>query len=300
MPLRLPDKWVWDSWIADTGSEFHLFYLQAPRSLREESLRHRNATIGHAVSIDLRRWQVVEDALTAGPPGAWDDVATWTGSVIEHRGVWHLFYTGVTVRDARLEQGIGLATSTDLTHWHKVSFNPVLEMDHRWYELSGFDAWRDPWVLRDPGGKGFHLLVTARAREGGAFGGVIGHAWSADLVSWRPGPPLTSPGMFGHLEVPQVEEVEGTPILLFSVASDRLPVGFEGANTSFVVAGESLLGPWDLRRARPILVPDLYAARLVRDRAGDWQVIGFRDGSGRGAFVGELTDPIPFRDLGLI
>jgi beta-fructofuranosidase len=44
---------------------------------------------------------------------------------------------------------------------------------------------------------------------------------------------------------------------------------------------------------------DLYSARLVRDRAGEWQVIGFLDGSGHGEFVGQLIDPVPLRELGL-
>ena len=48
MALRLSDKWVWDSWIADTGREFHLFYLQAPRSLGDQLERHWHATVGHA------------------------------------------------------------------------------------------------------------------------------------------------------------------------------------------------------------------------------------------------------------
>jgi hypothetical protein len=40
-------------------------------------------------------------------------------------------------------------------------------------------------------------------------------------------------------------------------------------------------------------VKDLYSARIVRDRAGEWQVLGFIDGSDRDEFVGELSDPIP-------
>ena len=31
--LRLDDYWIWDSWIADDGDLYHLFFLQAPRSL---------------------------------------------------------------------------------------------------------------------------------------------------------------------------------------------------------------------------------------------------------------------------
>jgi beta-fructofuranosidase len=157
--------------------------------------------------------------------------------------------------------------------------------------------------MRDPDGDGFHALITTRANHGPEDArGVIGHARSADLVHWEVGPPLSEPGEFGHLEVPQAEIVEGTPVLLFSVAPDRIPAGYppDRGVGSYLAVGESLLGPWDIAGARLIPVPDLYSARLVRDRAGEWQVLGFRDGSARGEFAGEIIDPIPLRELDLI
>jgi beta-fructofuranosidase len=33
MTLRLPDKWMWDFWLIRDGMDYHVFYLQAPRSL---------------------------------------------------------------------------------------------------------------------------------------------------------------------------------------------------------------------------------------------------------------------------
>jgi beta-fructofuranosidase len=30
--LSLADYWIWDSWIADDGETYHLYFLQAPRS----------------------------------------------------------------------------------------------------------------------------------------------------------------------------------------------------------------------------------------------------------------------------
>ena len=80
-------------------------------------------------------------------------------------------------------------------------------------------AWRDPWVLADPDGDGWHMLVTARACDGPADQrGVIGHARSHDLVHWQAQPPADRrPGEgFGYLEVPQVEVVGGRPVLVFS------------------------------------------------------------------------------------
>jgi len=310
--LRLETDWVWDMWFADDGHRFHLFYLHAPRSLGDQVQRHVNARIGHAVSIDLRDWRLLGDAIVRGPQGLWDDIATWTGSTIRHGDTWYTFYTGVSSVEDGLVQRLGYATSPDLTTWTKHPGNPVCEADPRWYEpldLSAWhdQAWRDPWVLADPDGKGFHALICARVSEGAPDDsrGVIGHAWSADLEHWECRPPLSEPGEFGHMEVPQVEIVDGTPVLLFSTArvhtgSDRKARLPDEPTGTFVAIGESLLGPWDIAGAQVIPVEDLYSGRIIRDRAGEWQVIGFIDGSERDEFVGELTDPIPFKELGLL
>ena len=133
--LRLEDRWVWDWWLADDGSRFHVFYLQAPKALGDQHLRHRNATVGHAVSDDLRDWHILPDALRPGPAGTWDDIATWTGSTIFHAGTWHMFYTGTSTAEGGRVQRIGLATSPDLVAWTKHPRNPLFEADPRWYEI---------------------------------------------------------------------------------------------------------------------------------------------------------------------
>ena len=151
MTLRLPGHWLWDFWFARDGEDVHVFYLQAPRALGDPDLRHRSATIGHAVSRDLRRWQVLPDALGPGSPGAFDDLATWTGSILRHAGRWHLFYTGIARAEDGAVQRIGRAVSDDLSGWEKQGL--VLEADTRWYEPG---TWRDPWVERD--GDRFQML----------------------------------------------------------------------------------------------------------------------------------------------
>ena len=154
MTLQLPNKWVWDFWLVRDGTDYHAFYLQAPRSLGDPELRHLNASIGHAVSKDLRHWRVLPDALNAGPPGAWDDRAVWTGCVVWARGRWHMFYTGVSVEDDTVVQRAGLATSEDLIRWRKHPKNPLIEADPRYYEQRdevavGYERmWRDPWVFK--------------------------------------------------------------------------------------------------------------------------------------------------------
>ena len=60
---------------------------------------------GHAVSEDLRSWVRVGDVVAASEPPAFDDLATWTSSVVRDRdGRWWLFYAGVTLVDARHEE----------------------------------------------------------------------------------------------------------------------------------------------------------------------------------------------------
>ena len=229
MPLRLPDHWVWDSWLVEDGAYYHLFFLRASRALHDPLRRHRRASVGHAVSSDLRNWQLLPDALVHADSPAWDDLATWTGSAVQDpAGGWRLFYTGLSHAEHGLVQRIGVAVSDDLLIWRRVSDKPLLEADSRWYEKLdrvGWleEAWRDPFVFADPDGDGWHMLITARVpHDGPTARGVIGHARSADLVGWEIQPPLSEPAGFGQLEVPQVAMVDGQPLLVFSCWPDRM------------------------------------------------------------------------------
>ena len=146
--LRLPASWTWDFWLAEEQGTYHLFFLKASRALHDPDLRHWRATIGHAVSDDLRSWTRWPSAGALRRPGT-DDLATWTGSVVrDHSGHWWMFYTGVDREDRGLVQRIRAATSTDLMTWHKHA-GLVLESDARWYEKLSDDNWRDE-AFRDP------------------------------------------------------------------------------------------------------------------------------------------------------
>ncbi len=307
MALRLPGRWVWDFWPARRGPEHHLFYLQAPRSLRDPELRHHHASIGHAVSADLRSWTVLPDALGPGPAGAWDDLATWTGSVIEHGGRWYMLYTGISRAERGLIQRIGLAVSADLVTWQKYPANPVLEADGRWYELLDLtrwrdQSWRDPWLLRDPASGTFRALITARAAGGPADGGgVIGQARSRDLIHWDVLPPVTAPGEFAQVEAPQLIQLNGRRHILFSALAEdhsrqrrsRLGPGDSG---TFAFSASAAGGPYRVSAA-PVVpgggpLGTLYAGKLIEAQPGDWRFLAFcLDRAG--TFTGELTDPLP-------
>lgn len=308
MTLRLDDRWVWDFWFAHDEDRHHIFYLQAPRSLGDPEQRHKHASIGHAVSSDLKRWSVLADALQPGESGAWDDIATWTGSVINHDGRWHMLYTGISSVDDGLIQRIGLASSDDLVNWQKYERNPVLEADPRWYEMLDLSrwrdqSWRDPWLFR-PGTDGFlHVLITARSPEGPSDGaGVVAHAKSRDLITWEVLPPITEPGEFAQVEVPQLIAVDGGYALLISaLAEDHSRVrlarlGGIGQTGTFVLSGREMFGPFDVP-ALPLTRSDrpqgaLYAGKAVQATDGRWGFMGFR-GDGVRDFLGELVDPLP-------
>lgn len=302
MSLRLEDRWVWDSWpFTDDEGRHHLFYLQAYRSLGDAHARHMNPSIGHAVSDDWRTWQVLPDALAPRTSPGWDDGTTWTGSVVQGpSGRYHLFYTGASRAEDCLVQRIGRADSDDLIHWERFGDAPLVEADAAWYEKLGGpwhdEAWRDPWVVADPDGDGWHMLITARANHGEPFSrGVVGHAWSADLDAWEVRPPLSEPGKFGQMEVFSYTEFDGRPHLVFCTGTPELnpalhPPGQLGG--MWLLDGPGLLGPWEVNRARRVDHASLYAARLITDLDGEPKLLGFSDMVDE-AFVGELLDPVP-------
>jgi beta-fructofuranosidase len=301
--LELPDSWVWDFWFADDGDRYHLFFLYASRALHDPERRHGRASVGHAVSDDLRNWTRVPDALVRGDAPAFDDVATWTGSVVRAAdGTWHMFYTGGTERDGALIQSIGLATSDDLITWHKYEGNPIASADSRWYEkydgTTWFDeAWRDPWVYPDPAGDGWHMLITGRANHGPVDDrGVVAHARSLDLLHWEVEPPLSEPRAgFGQLEVFQVEVIDGRVVLLFNCLRGELSAAKKetaGSGGVWSLIADSVTGPFDISRATPLTDDSLYVGRLVKDRDGTWQLLAFHNNGPEG-FIGSISDPMP-------
>ena len=307
MTYQPPGHWMWDFWFAQNGLDYHLFYLKAPRALGDPELRHWNVRIGHAVSRDLVRWQDLPDAI--GPStkiGAWDDYTTWTGSIIHHAGTWYMFYTGAKRAEKGLIQRIGLATSKDLITWQKHPDNPVLTADPNWYETLNLDlwhdeAWRDPFIFRHEGL--FHAFITARTKIGHKSGrGVIGHAVSNDLLNWQVLPPISEPGEFGYLEVPQLVEISGRWYLFFSVTHDKYSEvrlarpGIKRSSGTHYFVADRALGPFTYL-SDDFMVGDeigsLYSGKVIRNPKGEWVFMAFKLFAPGNRFIGELCDPIP-------
>ena len=307
--LRLADKWVWDFWLARDGVDYHIFYLQAPRSIGDPEQRHWNVSVGHAVSQDLIDWEILPDALAPSlESDRWDNFTTWTGSVIRYGGLWYLFYTASKREEQGRIQRIGLATSRDLILWEKHPANPLLRADPEWYETYNPDvwheqAWRDPWVFQDTERGNFHAFITARSKDGPPDGrGAIAHARSPDLVRWEVLPPVSESGAYGHMEVPQRLEIEGRTYLLYSVTSQVCAQNRSKRTTQealsgiFYMAASQTLGPFRISTERTLYADaacTAYAGKLVLGPGGGWRLLYTRMFSPGGEFIGEIGDPLP-------
>jgi beta-fructofuranosidase len=264
-------------------------------------------SIGHAVSQDLRNWQVLPDALHPSVKPAWDDKSTWTGSIIKHNGLWYMFYTGTSRADQGNIQRIGLATSSDLITWEKHPQNPLIEVDSAWYELLNPDwedqSWRDPWIFQHPDTKDFHAFITARVKTGPPDGrGVIAHARSDDLIRWEVLPPVTESGEFGKLEVPQLVEISGNYYLLFctlvstTAAARAQRLGLPPVTGTHYLVADNPLGPFRYKTDQFLVgdeVGSLYSGKLVKTSRGEWVFLAWHYYDSNREFIGELSDPYP-------
>ncbi|MCB9993591.1 MAG: glycoside hydrolase family 68 protein [Hyphomicrobiaceae bacterium] len=310
--LCLECEWVWDSWYAQDKGLWHAFFLKADRALVDPDLRHFNVSQGHAISRDLVHWTYLGTSFAPSSGPAFDDMTTWTGSVIKAKnGEWHLFYTGGSRSEGALIQRIGHAVSTDLQNWTRAGETglcldlngpnaALYETEHRvghWHDR----AMRDPFVIADPDGDGYLMFFTARVAgmiEANAAG-AIGFATSPDLDTWTLQEPVFA-GAFGQLEVPQVFRMGKRWYCLFCTSAAHWSEAHTRTSGQSPVTGnhyliaDDLRGPWKVAPG-PFLDGGnpcrRYAARLLETEDGP-VLIGFADQTKAG-FGGYLLDPEP-------
>lgn len=164
--------------------------------------------IGMAESDDGIAWRRAAQPVLL-PENDWEQPACSGGSctqggVLEPsvlydpaQRIYRMWYVGLgTKRDSFLTYRIGLATSPDGVTWTRRP-DPVFDLGHP-------GSWDEMWsshveVMADPRA-GFHMFYFGSAlkdyREGVEIQrGAIGHAYSADGVTWRRNPanPVLSP-----------------------------------------------------------------------------------------------------------
>ena len=307
--LRLEDAWIWDSWIADDGDLYHLFFLKAPRALEDAGpAAHRGGDRARDTRATSPTGTCTTDALLPAAKG-WDDLALWTGSVVRgDDGTWRLFYTALsnTPGHGVKDQRIGMAESDGLTGWRRVGDRPLIEPDPRWYRTLADDpqaseTWRDPFVFRDPDGDGWHMLITARA-PGRRRGSRTASSPTRAAPTSRPGscsrrspsPPRLRPdrGPAGprrstaqprarlHLPPGGAERAPDRPPrpAQHLVRARRAPAPARGTSTP---------------RARSPPSRSCSPPRSCEQRDGTWAFVGFRNQEPEGILSFEILDPIP-------
>jgi len=254
--------------------EYHAFYLESS-GISDPVLRFRTMW-AHLVSSDLIHWDEYPIALKPGPKGSPDGTAIWTGSVIEHDGLFHIFYTGYNREDLFHSQTICHATSKDLVKWEKDQNNPVLKADPNKYETHD---WRDPKVFWNKQTNKFCMLLTARRKIGSEpfiKRGCIVLATSEDLFHWRVDSDFWCPNLCFCHECPDIFQWDNKWYLIWSKFAK--PMG------TFYRIADDLRGPWHTPPADRLDGKYLYAIRTAGDnfrrlafgwvptRLGEWDV----------------------------
>ncbi len=304
--FAIRDKWVWDFWLAQDDGLWHLYFLQAPKSLSHPDLRHWNVTQGHATSVNLIDWEYKGTCFAPSKTPAWDDYTTWTGSVVHGNGAWHLFYTGTSKNEQGIKQRIGHAISSDLHSWQRVGAGLALDINTEYHEEYTPGWWhdramRDPCVIKRPDGEGWLMYYTTRIADTATpnDGGAIGLATSENLTDWHHQPPVYA-GNFGQLEVPQVFQHGGHWYCLFCTLSKNWSDSYleqtdgpKVSGTHYLMA-ESPLGPWHIAPGRFFDGAEpchRYAGKIIA--VGDeLKFMGFIDTDRNNDFVGAISDPI--------
>ena len=157
-------------------------------------------------------------------------------------------------------------------------------------------------MFQHPQSGEFHALITGRVNTGipGARG-VIAHAKSTDLLNWEVVEPLTAPGEFGQMEVPQIIEFGGRYYLLFSTnkkhhSAARQQRTRRAVTGTHYLVSDNLFGPYRYLTDTFMIGDPLglfYSGKAVQDPQRDWQLLAFRNYNPDGIFVGDITDPMP-------
>jgi beta-fructofuranosidase len=295
---------LWDPWFRMVGDKIHMFFLQSPRNNDPDGRHHNKVSIGHAVSSDLKIWQMLTAALLPQT----SEVSLWTGDVFSHNGTHYLFFT-TRSPDAFFVQRIGVAMTQDsrLERWQRFNGNPILVADNKYYAMSNernklgvVPAFRDPYIYTEPH-QPFFVLFCARAHgQGSEYNGCIGIAESRDLLEWPLplSPPILAPGRYDEMEVPQLVKHHDRYYLFFSAAAKYYEpswakeVGTPGHGLHCYSSYE-IHGPYEPVNGTGIVLnnPNLLGLRLIRQNPeGGYDALGWINSDDTGAFVGRLSD----------
>ncbi|MBN1349739.1 family 43 glycosylhydrolase [candidate division KSB1 bacterium] len=234
---------------------YHLFYLKDYRNIAS----HGEGTPWfHLVTRDFVDFEELGEAI---PRGAADSQDLWifTGSVIEHDKLFHIYYTGHNSHFANTGKPVQVimhATSSDLKSWTKdIEFGLGAPASSE-YEP---DDWRDPFVFRNDEQSEYWMLIAARRKNGPSrHRGLIALASSPDLHQWRIREPFWAPNLYYTHECPDLFRIGEWWYLVYSTFSER--------HVTHYRMSKSLDGPWLAPANDAFDTRAYYAAKTAGDR----------------------------------
>lgn len=227
VPTRPRYHLTCENWMNDPipffhAGRWHVFFQHNPHAPKWDTMHW-----GHAVSSNLRDWEILPIALYPDQPYDLSG-GIWTGSVVEDGGQFYAFYTALAdLETTRQMQAV--AVSDDLVHWTKYDFNPILPNPP-----AGFGpCWRDPCVFFDEDGLWKMLVGSQRDSRGGAL--LLYE--SDNLLNWR------------YVGVSLLGEAEETGMDF--ECPDLFPLGEKWVLLTSRGAVHWQVGDWDGRRFYP-------------------------------------------------
>jgi len=175
-----PGGYVVDHALIKKDGLTHLIYIRGIAATNWPEYPLFN--FGHAVSRDLKNWEIQKPVLQC-PPEGWDQYQVWAPHIIERNGLYYIFYAG---ENKHVSQAICLATSPDLFNWKRYDQNPVITSG-AWglWDSTKWSDCRDPVILQD--GNNYYCYYTAArmSPETSQQENCLGISSSTDLLHWK-------------------------------------------------------------------------------------------------------------------
>jgi beta-fructofuranosidase len=240
----------------NASNKFYLYYL---KDIWDDNSNQRHPWYALSTDDFSSYNEISSEILGSSSDKCDQDFAIGSGSVFVKDKKYYGFYTGHNPNFpsscVATKEGIMLATSTnpEAGFIKNKSFTTIyapkgLQFDEQ-------DNFRDPYVFEDAGT--YYMLVSARAKVGGVFKGVIAYYTSKDLLSWSYDGIFYDGGnkSFFFMETAQVFKMGSMYYLIFSDIDSRRVIYRKSS---------SAIGPW----TRPndseyIDGSDFYAGKAV-------------------------------------
>ncbi len=182
----------------------HGRYLGAWNAYPSAGYEEGAAVIGLAWSDDLLHWELTDPILFPDDGAPWEHGGLYRPNLLEHGGVFYLFYNAKTDSLPKSQGGgwreqSGVATSTDLKTWKRYSGNPILRNGDRESRDARFAS--NPFVVRHRDLWGMYYFgfdMHGKARELLAIGHDPYHFTKVNEIMIDVGAPGTVDETFAH------------------------------------------------------------------------------------------------------